>query len=167
MTSPLAAIDWSVLQPLWQWMHDHPGLVTAMLGVSLLTIIGSAIAAPIILARLPADYFAHDRRPAPSIARHHPVLRLAVRAMKNLLGAALLVAGITMLVLPGPGLVTMVVGLILLDLPRKYALQRWLATRPGVPRAINWIRRRAGKPPMVLTRANVRAARVGQPQDEP
>jgi hypothetical protein len=56
----------------------------------------------------------------------------------------LVVAGLVMLVVPGQGLLTIVVGLMLLDFPGKYRLERWLATRPKVWQSINWLRRRAG-----------------------
>ena len=54
--------------------------------------------------------------------------------------------GIAMLVLPGQGLLTIVVGIVLLNFPGKYRLERWLATRSPVWRSLNWLRRRAGRP---------------------
>ena len=44
-----------------------------------------------------------------------------------------------MLVAPGQGLLTMVVGLLLVDFPGKYRLERWLVTRQQVWRSINWL----------------------------
>jgi hypothetical protein len=65
--------------------------------------------------------------------------------IKNLVGVALLLAGLVMLVTPGQGLLTIVVGLTLLSFPGKARLERWIATRPAVWRAINWMRQRAGR----------------------
>jgi hypothetical protein len=67
---------------------------------------------------------------------------------KNLLGILLALAGLVMLVVPGQGLLTLVAGLMLVDFPGKYRLERWLATRPPVWRSINWLRRRAGREPL-------------------
>jgi hypothetical protein len=70
--------------------------------------------------------------------------------VKNLMGYVLIAAGIAMLVLPGQGMVTMLLGIILVDLPGKYRLERWLVARGPVFRSINWLRRRAGRDPLVL-----------------
>ena len=67
---------------------------------------------------------------------------------KNVLGAVLMIAGVAMLVLPGQGLLTMVLGFLLIDFPGKYRLERWLVARPMVHRPLNWIRRRAGREPL-------------------
>jgi hypothetical protein len=51
---------------------------------------------------------------------------------------------------PGQGLLTIAVGLILLDFPGKFRLERWLATRRSVWRSLNWLRRRAGSKPLQM-----------------
>jgi len=68
---------------------------------------------------------------------------------KNALGYILVVAGIIMLVLPGQGIFTILIGIMLLNFPGKYQLERWLATRGPVLRSINWLRQRAGRAPLV------------------
>jgi hypothetical protein len=73
------------------------------------------------------------------------VLRPATLVVKNVIGAVLLVAGLVMLVVPGQGLLTIAVGLMLVDFPGKFRLERWLATRRPVWKAINWLRARAGR----------------------
>jgi hypothetical protein len=50
-----------------------------------------------------------------------------------------------MLIVPGQGLLTVAVGLTLVDFPGKFHLERWLATRGPVWRSINWLRKRAGR----------------------
>jgi hypothetical protein len=103
---------------------------------------------PIALAwaviQLPVDYFtAKRRRPLGSWARH-PLLRALLVVAKNLLGLLLLVAGVVMLIVPGQGLLSIAVALVLLDFPGKFRLERWLATRKAVWRSLNWLRKRAG-----------------------
>jgi hypothetical protein len=68
--------------------------------------------------------------------------------LKNALGIVLVVAGLVMLIVPGQGLLTIAVGLMLIDFPGKYRLERWLATRRPVWRSINWLRKRAGRAPL-------------------
>jgi hypothetical protein len=64
---------------------------------------------------------------------------------KNLAGVTLLAAGLVMLLTPGQGLLTIVVGITLINFPGKMRFERWLATRPPVWRSINWLRERAGR----------------------
>jgi hypothetical protein len=71
--------------------------------------------------------------------------------VKNLLGCLFVVAGLLMLVLPGQGLLSILIGIILLDFPGKYSVERWLISRPPVLHTVNWLRRRAGRPPLVET----------------
>jgi len=55
-----------------------------------------------------------------------------------------------MLVLPGQGLLTILAGLVLLHFPRKHELLRWIVSRPAVLASANWVRHRAGRPPLVV-----------------
>ena len=81
---------------------------------------------------------------------HHPVARGILLAGQNLLGYTFIVEGIAMLVLPGQGMLTILVGIILSDFPSKYKLERWVVTRRPVSRSVNWLGRRAERPPLVL-----------------
>ena len=71
-----------------------------------------------------------------------------MRAAKNVLGVVLLLAGILMMVLPGQGIITILVALSLLDFPGRRQLETRLVRQPKVRQAINWIRARAGRPPI-------------------
>ena len=50
--------------------------------------------------------------------------------------------------LPGQGLLTLLIGLMLTDFPGKYRLEKRLIAQPGVLKAVNWLRARAGHPPL-------------------
>jgi hypothetical protein len=105
---------------------------------------GVAVAAWAVLL-LPADYFLPPSETREAARRaEHPV-RLVSR---NLLGAVLVVLGVIMLVAPGQGLLTIVIGLMLLDFPGKHALVRRLVARPHVLAAANKLRARFGKAPL-------------------
>ena len=62
-----------------------------------------------------------------------------------------LLLGIMLLVLPGQGILTIIVGIILVDFPMKYRLERWLVSRKKVLKSMNWLRKRANKKPLKLT----------------
>ncbi|MBC7161198.1 MAG: hypothetical protein H5U26_03715 [Immundisolibacter sp.] len=117
--------------------------------VSLLTLLATVALLPLLVARLPQDYFYREHRP-PQPHTGHWLLRYSLLIVKNLLGAVLLVAGLAMVVLPGPGIVTILAAFALLNLPGKYRLERWLVSRPQVRAAISMMRERAGQPPLHL-----------------
>lgn len=128
------------------WLEANEVVLWSLGGASLFMFVATLIAVPIIVVRIPADYFTRPERGTRLILEHHPVLGLFVLVLKNLLGLILLVAGIAMLVLPGQGLLTIVIALTLLNFPGKYHLERWVVSRSLVFRSINWIRRRRGVP---------------------
>lgn len=115
--------------------------------LSVVGFIGSLITLPLILVRLPVNYFM-ETHPRIWLAEHHPVLRGMALVLKNLLGLVLLLGGLAMLVLPGQGILTILIGVSLLDFPGKRALERRIVGRPLVLRAINRIRRRFNQPPL-------------------
>lgn len=130
------------------WIDAHPGLTVGLAGLSVLTFVGSLLALPFLVARLPEDYFSDTRRHPSRLRRFHPLVYLGLRLLKNLVGWVLILAGLVMLVLPGQGLLTILLGLILSDFPGKFALERRLAANPRILAGINWLRRRGGHPPL-------------------
>ena len=127
-------IDW---QPLLFWAG----------AASLLALLCTIVAVPWLVTRLPPDYFARERRFVWRELATEPVLAVAVGLLKNLLGVLLLVLGLVMLVTPGQGVLTVLAGLLLMNFPGKYQLERWLVLRPGVLRGLNWLRGRQNQPP--------------------
>jgi len=138
-----------MIEQLWQMVEQHEGLLAGLAVFSVVALVGSALALPFLAARLPEDYFVDQQRHTSSLRQFHPVVYLLLRVAKNLVGWTLILAGIAMLVLPGQGLLTIIVGVILCDFPGKFRLERWIACRHGVMRAINWLRQRAGHGPML------------------
>ncbi len=127
----------------------HPRWLAWATPISLLTLLGTFAVLPVLVARLPQDYFYREHRPLLPDTDHW-LLRLSLLVLKNIIGAVLLVAGIAMLVLPGPGLITVLAATALLTLPGKYRFERWLVSRPTVRAAIALMRQRAGRPPLDL-----------------
>jgi hypothetical protein len=79
------------------------------------------------------------------------VLRLSGLVVKNVVGIVLLLAGFAMLFLPGQGLLTMLIGVSLMDFPRKRELEAKMVGQPTLLGVINAMRHRYGKPPLTLT----------------
>lgn len=119
-----------------------------LIGLTILTFVASLIAVPIMLARIPPDYFTHDKRPKSVLDHQHGAIRLILKIAKNLLGGVLLLAGVAMLMLPGQGILTIIVGFLLIDGPGKYRLEKWLVSRKRVLKAINWFRKKRHREPL-------------------
>jgi hypothetical protein len=73
-----------------------------------------------------------------------------VQIAKIILGFGLLVCGILMLVLPGQGLITMLIGLSLLPFPGKDKMEERILARNSVRSTLNWIRLKAKKEPFIF-----------------
>lgn len=117
--------------------------------LSIVFFVGSLIAIPFILVRLPTDFF-DVRVPRPWMEDHHPVLRILGHLIKNMIGAIFLFAGFLMLFLPGQGILTMLIGISMLDFPGKRRLEAKMIGQPTVLHAINSMREKLGKPPLVI-----------------
>ncbi|THJ23997.1 MAG: hypothetical protein CAF45_006695 [Nitrospira sp. CG24E] len=111
--------------------------------------VGTLVAIPMILVRLPADYF-DTRTPRHWMKDHHPALRLLGLIVKNVVGIVFLVAGFAMLFLPGQGVLTMLIGISLMDFPRKRQLEAKMVGQPTLLGVINSMRHKFGKPPLTL-----------------
>ena len=123
--------------------------------LSIVSFVASVIAIPWILIRLPYDYFC-EHHPRTWLKDHHPVLRLIALVLKNLVGGVLLLGGIAMLVLPGQGLLTMLIGMSLMDFPGKRTIERKLVSRPVILETINRVRQRFDRPPLLIEEHAVR-----------
>lgn len=134
----------------WSWIRDREVFLAWVGGLSLLTLVASAILVPMVIRRMPHDYFLETSEAVAKLRRRHPVLRIAFLLLKNLLGGILVIGGILMLLTPGQGLLTIVIGVMLLDFPGKRRFEIWLIRLGPLNRAVQWIRKRAGKRPLLL-----------------
>jgi hypothetical protein len=136
------------IESLLNWADDNEPLLwwsfAASIGLMLLT----AVAVVWTLIQLPAGYFVDEHRKPLGSWADYPALRIALLVAKNVLGAVLVLAGLAMLLMPGQGLLTLVAGVLLLDFPGKFRLERWIVRRRSVLRTINWLRRKFGREPL-------------------
>jgi hypothetical protein len=140
----ITPMEW--IAPMLDWGKSHQLIMWWTLAASVAIALLTPIAVAWAVVQLPADYFTREKRRRSSTWEKYAVLRPLYLVAKNLLGFVLLVAGIAMLILPGQGLLTIVIAVILMDFPGKYRLERWLATRRPVWRSLNWLRKRAHRP---------------------
>lgn len=135
---------------LLQTILAHENLVFWSVLISAITFVGTLLIVPLLVCRIPVDYFSHTRREPTAWAGHQPIVRMALLLVRNLLGYVVILMGIAMLVLPGQGLLTIIIGLMLINFPGKYRLERWLMSRPPILRSANWLRKKAGYEPLIV-----------------
>lgn len=138
-------IEW--LTQFWEsltWSKIIIGTILLILQVAI-----SYAAIIFVMVKLPADYFSS------TYARNHNndsrfLIRWGGVILKNLIGFVLIIVGIIMVVTPGPGGLTILLGLIMMDIPGKRPLEAKLIQKPAVLSAINKLRLRYDKPPLVM-----------------
>jgi hypothetical protein len=118
-------------------------------GISVVLAIGSIALVMFIVIRWPADHFKHHV-PGPGAEGEQRSL-IAVIA-KNVAGVVLVLLGLVMALpgIPGQGVLTMIVGLTLIDFPGKRGLECRLIGRPRILRTINRLRARFDRAPLEM-----------------
>ena len=101
-----------------------------------------------LVALIPSDYFIKKNNS--EFRSNYPIFWLVSIIIKNLIGYILIFGGILMLVLPGQGLFTIFVGLMLSNYPGKFYIERKFIAIPSVLRAINWLRKKSNTPPIKI-----------------
>lgn len=129
---------------LHAFVHElsKPSVIVPLALFSVFAFLATAVVVPMLLVRMPADYLLREGRSG----SRRPV----VVVLKNVAGVVLVLLGIAMLLLPGQGLLTLILGLSLVDFPGRPRLERYLITRPAVLKAINALRRSAARPPLEI-----------------
>ena len=97
-----------------------------------------------LVALIPSDYFI--KKNSSEFRSNYPIFWLLSIIIKNLVGYTLIIGGILMLVLPGQGLFTIFVGLMLSNYPGKFYIERKFIAIPSVLKAINWLRKKSNTP---------------------
>ncbi len=134
------------------WIRAHDAVMWWLALGSAMTFVGTLIIVPILVIRIPADYFLATRRRVSHWRRLHPVPGIALLVLKNVCGIVFIVAGVAMLILPGQGFLTILIGVMLVNFPGKYRLERRFIHFRPVARSINWMRSKAGQPPLRMPR---------------
>ncbi|WKE66225.1 hypothetical protein PVT67_02970 [Gallaecimonas kandeliae] len=108
--------------------------------VGAVMVLASMLVIPWLILRMPATYFVREYRP-----RHWTAFTASWWLLRNLLALVLFAAGFLMLFLPGQGLLTILISLVVSDFPGKYQLEKAVIRQDAVFKAVNWIRHRYGR----------------------
>jgi len=125
-----------------------PSVLLWLGALSATTFVSTIAALPVLVARIPEDYFVNDHRPRWGWGRRHRGLYILFLAGKNLVGLLFVFAGIAMIFLPGQGVLTTFLGLTFMNFPGKRRLEKAIIRQAPVAKAANWMRARTGRPPL-------------------
>ncbi len=128
-----------MIRTLSSWLHN-PAVAWGLGLFSVLAVLASVVLVPRFLATLPSDYLRSGQ--------HASGHSMPLRVLRNALGVVLVLLGIAMLVLPGQGLLTLLVGVLLVDIPGKHALVVRALSRPKVLAIVNKLRSHRHAPPL-------------------
>ena len=105
-----------------------------------------------ILVKLPANHFSKTRK-TKFWSGPRPALHAAKVIGKNVAVVLLVALGIVLSIpgVPGQGLLTILLGIMLLDFPGRERLEQKLLSKPSIVNTINKLRGRFGKPPLELS----------------
>jgi hypothetical protein len=130
-----------------EWVHIHKIAFWWIGTLSIATFVGTLIIIPILIVRIPADYFKRKKQKQKSCYKNqHALICFIGLVFKNLFGALFVLAGVAILFLPGQGLITILIGIMMLNFPGKFALQLRVIQQPTVLGAINRIWMKANQP---------------------
>lgn len=140
-------MEW--LTGFWQGLT----LSNILLGVGLflLSLGLSFLAIAIVMVKIPANYFSthyqQDFMPNSSW-----LVRWGVVIIKNIFGVFLIILGVLLSLpgVPGQGILTILLGLIMLDIPGKRPLEAKIINRPNILSAVNKLRKKYDKPPLIM-----------------
>ena len=124
-----------------------------LIGVTLfvLSFVVSFGAIALVMIKVPPHYFSsrHDRDFLPNSPW---LVRWGAVIAKNIAGVFLILLGILLSLpgVPGQGILTILLGIIFLDIPGKRPIEARIIKRPAVLSAINKLRAKYNKPPLEL-----------------
>ena len=137
-----------------EWLTDFWASLTlqrVLVGAALFvgSVILSALLVGIVVVKVPANYFSPNYQ-RDFLPNSPWFTRWGAVVAKNIAGVILVLAGVVMLIGPGQGVLTILIGLILIDIPGKRPFEAKIIERPAVRNAIDKLRAKYGKPPLVL-----------------
>ena len=142
----MAFVSHSV-EAMVMWLQSHESVLEWAVLLSLIMMAATLFAVPLIIVRLPSGYLNEEGNQLSEIP---PIRRRPYLIVKNIIGAILVLAGVAMLILPGQGLLTLTVGLGLMNFPGKRRLIRRIILRRRVLQTINRLRAGANKEPIAM-----------------
>lgn len=122
--------------------------IIALVGISVATLVISVAIAGWLLVRIPPDYFKNEKQ----ASKKRP---LGLKILKNIGGVLLIVVGLVLSLpgVPGQGLLMVLAGLMVVDIPGKFKVERKILGLRPIRSAANRLRAWRGRPPLQFPRS--------------
>ena len=133
-----------------EWAEGHSVIVWLLSLLSVVTFAATLVAIPLLVARIPENYFTRTKKNPGHCIAGYPRARVLYLVVKNVVGIIFIVAGIIMLFIPGQGIVTILIGILMTNFPGKRKMALRMIRQPKVYKAINWMRSKSHRPPLKL-----------------
>ena len=137
---------------MFEWLVDNQSLLIWLSFFSAIFFIISLIALPWLVGLIPEDYFFNRTTDPQNANEDNFFYKLVMKIGKNALGLVLLAGGVLMLFLPGQGLLTIFMGAVLIDYPKKKLIERRLIKIGFILKGLNWVRIKGGHSSLKLNK---------------
>ena len=138
-----------IFEHIFKLFENYKSLIFLLSVISFVIFIFSLLSIKWLVSLIPSDYFI-EKKPS-KFKSKYPLIWFISMIVKNLIGYVLIVGGILMLVLPGQGLFTIFIGLMMSNYPGKYFIERKFIAIPNVLRTINWLRKKSNQNPLRIS----------------
>jgi len=125
---------------------QHPSVLAWVTVLSVAGVVFGLLGVSRLVCWLPSNYFMGFENPKAVPKLFRPQIQI----VKNLAGGVLVCLGLIMLIVPGQGLLTLFLGLVVMDFPGKRKVIRFLIRLKTIQNSLNWIRRKKGRPPFMF-----------------
>lgn len=139
-------MDWPPTNGSWNPLEWDPVMLLVMGAVSVLGMALVVAATHLVVRQMPIDYF-RNRNAEIGHAGGSKAGRTAKEIGRNVAGVLLFIAGIVMMLTPGPGVLALLLGLILVDFPGRRRLLTRIAKGRKMREKLNGMRRRVHREP--------------------
>jgi hypothetical protein len=139
-----------------KWLTDYwasltwTGILTTA-GLFVLSLTISFVALAIVAVKIPSNYFSSHYQ-QDFLPNSSWIVRWGATIAKNALGVILILLGVVLSLpgIPGQGILTILLGLIMLDIPGKRPLECRIVKMPKVLSGINKLRKKFNKEPLIV-----------------
>jgi len=118
------------IESITEFVSSYKVYILWLATISLFVFIFSLISIKWLVALIPTNYFI--KKNMVKSKKSYSFIWLISVIVKNLIGYTLILGGLLMLVLPGQGLFTILMGLVLSNYPGKYNIERKVISIPSV-----------------------------------
>ena len=137
-----------LLEQIIDHVDEYKSVIFWLSLLSFLIFIFSLVSIKWLVALIPIDYFVYKKNS--KFKTKYPFTWLISMIIKNIIGYLLIVGGILMLLLPGQGLFTIFIGLMMSNYPGKYYIEKKIIAIPSILKTINWLRKQSNKEPIII-----------------